>query len=186
MKLRICIAIIFLCALILGCVQESKNVTINNTITTPTESEGDTSQAVNKTKSISKLTTITPTPKIEQKNAIANTSKTIGQIILQYSLKTPPDTEYEWIDLNESLGVIVINGTTYETGLLGKMYVPKEIQPDREYPIYLLLSRNPEVSELAVAGITLCGSPSFVIDILNKKLDFYIHFGIGGVFGKHY
>ncbi len=69
MKLRICIAIIFLCALILGCIQESKNVTINNTITTPTESKGETSKAANKTSSISKLTTITPTPKIEQKNA---------------------------------------------------------------------------------------------------------------------
>ena|GEM_PF-1651489 len=61
--------------MILGCVQESKNVTINNTITTPTESKGDTSQAVNKTSSVSKLTTITPTPKIEQENA-ANLSPT--------------------------------------------------------------------------------------------------------------
>ncbi len=71
---------LFLCALILGCVQESKNVTINNTITTPTEGKGDTSQAANKTPSTSELTTVTPTPEIEQKNATNLTpTETISQ-----------------------------------------------------------------------------------------------------------
>lgn len=73
-----------------------------------------------------------------------------------------------------------------KTGILGKMYVPTKIEPDREYPIYLLLSRNPEVSELTLFGVTFCLSPSFIFDILNKRIDLYIHSGIGSVaFGKY-
>ncbi len=188
MKLRVYIVIILLCTLILGCTQEAKNISINNTIKTPTKSKEEISQTTNETTSLTKQTIITLTPKIEQqKNTTVNTSKTIKQsVVLQYDLRIPSNTKYEWIDLNESLGVITINGTTYETGLLGKMYVPKKIQPDKEYPIYLFLSRSSNISELVITGVTLCISPSFVIDVLNEKLILYLHFGIGGVLGEYY
>ena len=185
MRFKILAVVIILCLVTLGCVKENKIFTIAN----HTETK--------KFKVI--LATVTPKPITtkeivkQQKFRNVSNSKFSKTIITnfqnnnsQYKLKTPLNTEYEWIDLNESLKNITINGTTCETGLLGEMYVPKEIKPDEKYPIYILLSRNPKVSNFAIAGVTLCISPSFVIDLLNKRIDLYIHLGAGRVFAGKY
>ena len=193
MKVRtLLIVILVLCSLTLGCVQEYKapqlKVNYSEYTTTPTKNvKAKTVATVTTTQTIILSTTpiLTPVTVVVTPETTTQQSQKFSSSKL--SLEIPPDTEYEWIDLNESLSVITINGISYETGLLGRMYVPKEIKPDKKYPIYILLSRNPEVSELALLGVTLCVSPSFVIDVLHKKLDFYIHFGVGGVvLGKYY
>jgi len=101
-------------------------------------------------------------------------------------LKIPANVEYEWIDLNKTFEIVNVNGLSYKTGIFGKMYVPRKIKPNRSYPVYLLLSRNSNVSELALFGVTLCISPSFVFDIPNKRVDLYLHLGVGGVLFGHY
>lgn len=97
-------------------------------------------------------------------------------------LSIPQDSGYTWVDLNESIETITIEGTTYKTGLLGRAYIPKEIEPNKVYPIYILPSRNSEASTLAVAGISFCITPAFDIDVANEKFDLYLHFSVGAHF----
>jgi hypothetical protein len=185
-KVLVVIVALVLCLLTLGCVQEygspQPKENYSAYTTTPTKNIAETVTTI-------KITTITttsvPTPTTIVVTPETTTQRPQKLSNPELSLEIPPDTEYEWIDLNESLGTITINGTSYETGILGKMYVPREIELNRDYPIYILLSRNPEVSELALFGITLCISPSFVIDILQKRLDIYLHLGGGIALGKY-
>lgn len=182
MRFRI-LALILIILLILGCVERG-NLPKQTPVVTPTEEEREQinqkGEIIPTRSEISKA--VRPTPKVT--GTIYGTSTQRESSL--YSLEVPPGVEYEWIDLNETLGTITVNGKTYKTGILGKMYVPKEIELNRDYPIYLLLSRNPEVSELALFGGTLCISPSFVLDILNERLDLYLHLGVGGVAFGHY
>jgi len=108
----------------------------------------------------------------------------IAVIVSQLSI--PQDSEYMWTDLNESLRTITTEGLTYETGLLGKSYIPKEIEPNKVYPVYILLSRNPEVSTLATVGWSFCVAPAFDIDVINKKFDLYLHFSTGPHFSDKF
>jgi len=101
-------------------------------------------------------------------------------------LSIPKDSEYMWVDLNESIGTITVEGITYKTGLLGRAYIPKEIEPNKVYPIYILLSRNSEISTLAIAGISFCITPAFDIDVTNKKFDLYLHFSVGAHFSDKF
>ncbi|RUM33377.1 MAG: hypothetical protein DSY33_04550 [Archaeoglobus sp.] len=195
MRFKILAVVIILCLVVSGCVEEkrilpSATPTENKELKEKQVTPATTSTIVTPVITPQPITTITATPRTITTEKSETTKVVKNQIqnnYLQYELETPSDTEYEWIDLNESLSIVNITGTTYKTGLLGKMYVPKEILPNREYPIYILLSRSSEASELATVGVTLCVSPSFFIDLPNKKIDLYIHLGVGGVFlGNYY
>ena len=170
------ILILFSVLLILGCVEQT---TFNNTAPNTIPKYASTPERT----PTSPLTTVKPTetPSLTPTLQVTETpeKQSPTPVKTQAKLDIPGDSEYVWVDLNESIRTITIEGTTYETGLFGKAYVPKEIEPGKVYPIYILLSRNPEVSTLATIGWSFCIGPAFDIDIVNRELDLYLHFSTG-------
>ena len=103
---------------------------------------------------------------------------TVEHIKPYLHLIVPSDSEYRWFDISNNISSISIQGNI-PTGLSGKVYAPVKIRPNRTYPIYILVKKDQNVSTMSIAGLTLCLTPAFDIDIPNKYIDLYLHFGIG-------
>lgn len=108
----------------------------------------------------------------------------------------PPEPDYEWIDSGDKLCTLTFEGIEYEPNIVVGAYVPEEFEVEKDYPVYLYVTRLTEDSDVSVIafdtstgnmfGVNACAGISAEVGS-PKGLSWYIHLGIGyTAFGRTY